>query len=182
MAMLTRRATMRILAAAPLTTMSGKVTARACSFDGINGDMVRLSDYEGPIVVVNTASKCLFAEQLRELQSLFHRYRAHGLGVIGVPSPSFGGQEFKSKAEVKAFYEENFQITFGITNITHVLGPSAHPFYVLAGSELGIPSVPRWNFHKYIVDANGNIASAFNHATSPLSPTFLRAVDKAFAA
>jgi glutathione peroxidase len=146
---------------------AGQMTAYDFAFDGIAGETVRLADWQGrPILVVNTASRCGFTHQYEGLQALYERYRERGLVVVGVPSDDFN-QELSSNAEVKEFCAVNYAIEFPMTAITPVKGRSAHPFYVWAATEAG---APRWNFHKYLVGPDGQLAGAFPTATDPTAP------------
>jgi len=123
--------------------------------------------------VVNTASMCSYTPQYDALQALADRYagRAH---VLAVPSEDFGGQEFGSEAEVKEFCEVNFGLTLPMTEITTVRGGRAHPFYAWA-AEQGV--VPRWNFHKILLDGSGRIAGEFASSVRPDSPKLTGALE-----
>lgn len=144
------------------------------SFTGIDGGKISLADFAGgPVLVVNTASRCAFTGQYDGLQALYDHRRADGLTVLGVPSNSFR-QELASEAAVKDFCEVNFSIDFPMTEIVPVTGSDAHPFYVWARSQ-GV--APSWNFHKILLDANGRIAGSFGTSVGPGSPTLARAID-----
>ena len=150
------------------------------SFTSIDGDQLPLSQYEGQaVLVVNTASRCGFTPQYDGLQKLWQDYKERGLIVIGVPSDDFGGQELASEAEVKQFCEVNFNIDFPLTAITSVKGGTAHPFYQWAGQEAGILARPKWNFHKYLVDRNGQLAASFSSMTLPTSDKIITAIETA---
>jgi glutathione peroxidase len=105
------------------------------------------------------------------------RYGDRGLVVLGVPSDDFGGQELATEAEVKDFCEVNFNISFPMTAITPVRGKSAHPFYTWAMAELGAKNAPRWNFHKYLVDGNGRLVTAFATGVDPVSGPVTEAIE-----
>lgn len=99
------------------------------SFPSIDGGTIDLDDYAGkPVLVVNTASLCGFAGQFDDLQDLHDTYAARGLVVLAVPSDDFR-QELASAAEVKEYCAANFDLTIPMTDITHVTGAEAHPFY-----------------------------------------------------
>ena len=148
-------------------------SAHGFSFEGLEGGESRLGDLAGrAILVVNTASRCGFAPQFRDLQALFDRYRERGLTVIGVPSNDFGGQEPGSAAEIKAFCTGDYGVTFPMAAKQAVIGPDAHPFYRWAARERA-SAVPRWNFHKILVDRQGALAATFD---SPVRPSDLRVV------
>ena len=150
------------------------------SFTAIDGDKLPLSQYEGrALLVVNTASRCGFTPQYDALQQIWQDYKERGLVVIGVPSDDFGGQELASEAEVKQFCEVNFNIDFPLTAITKVKGGIAHPFYLWAGQEAGMLARPKWNFHKYLIDRNGQLAASFSSMTLPTSDKIRTAIETA---
>jgi glutathione peroxidase len=143
-------------------------------FPSIDGGTLDLADYRGgPVLLVNTASRCGSTPQYDALQALWERYRARGLTVVGVPSRSFG-QELGSAGAVKEFCEVNFAIDFPMTGLVDVAGSGAHPFYARAARE-GFG--PTWNFHKILIDGEGAIVAAFDRFTPPEDPKFLAAVE-----
>ena len=152
------------------------------SFTSINEvDKINLSEFKGKtILVVNTASLCGFTYQYDDLQKLYETYSNDGLVVLGVPSNDFGNQESGSNKEVKEFCDSTFSITFPLTEKYVVKGRDAHPFFQWTKKELGfISGVPRWNFHKIIIDKNGNALEGFTALTKPSSKKFVKALEKA---
>ena len=129
-----RRSVILALLAAPLARAAFAASpAASWSFPSIDGGTLDLADFRGgPVLVVNTASRCGSTPQYDGLQALWERYRDRGLTVVGVPSKSFG-QELDSAAAVKDFCEVNFAIDFPMTGLVAVTGPDAHPFYALGG-------------------------------------------------
>ena len=156
--------------------------AYSYSFKDINEeDVINLSDYKGKtLVVVNTASLCGFTYQYDGLQKLYDDYKDQGLVVLGVPSNDFGNQESGTNSEVKEFCESTFSITFPLTEKNVVKGNDAHPFFKWSKKELGfIGGVPRWNFHKIIIDKDGNAIAGFTALTRPSSKKFISEIEKA---
>ena len=152
------------------------------SFTSINEvDKINLSEFKGKtILVVNTASLCGFTYQYDDLQKLYETYSNDGLVVLGVPSNDFGNQESGSNKEVKEFCDSTFSITFPLTEKYVVKGRDAHPFFQWTKKELGfISGVPRWNFHKIIIDKNGKALEGFTALTKPSSKKFVKALEKA---
>lgn len=169
-----------------LLQAAGPSTARAASsddayafsFSSIEGQPLPLSEYRGKaLLVVNTASFCGFTRQYADLQTVWNRYRDRGLVVIGVPSNDFGNQEPGSDAEIKQFCEVNFDVDFPLTSKEHVSGAGAHPFYRWAAGEAGAGSVPRWNFHKYLVSPDGELVASFSTMTPPTADAVTRAIE-----
>lgn len=152
-----------------LANMS-QINAYQFSFKTATGEDLDLADYQGKVLlVVNTASKCGFTSQYQTLQELYDKYKEQGLVIIGVPSADFGNQEFASENEVKEFADKEFAISFPLTAINKVSGKEAHPFYLWANSEVGFFASPKWNFHKYLIDKNGNIAKWYASTSKPNS-------------
>jgi len=172
-----------LLLASGAVADDGVRTAHEFAFKSIDGATLSLSRFEGQaVLVVNTASRCGFTRQYGELQAVWERYRDSGLVVLGVPSNDFGGQEPGTEAEIKEFCEVNFNVDFPMTAKVAVRGEEAHPFYAWAANELGPASVPRWNFHKYLIDREGRLVDWFSTPTSPTSEPVLGAIETALAA
>lgn len=155
-------------------------TAHDFKFTSIDGEAMPLSDYAGKaVLVVNTASRCGFTDQYSDLQSLWADYRDQGLVVLGVPSNDFGGQEPGAESEIKKFCEVNFDVDFPLTSKTVVQGRDAHPFYRWARETLGDDARPKWNFHKFLVGADGTLLAWFPSRDRPLSDAVKNAVVEA---
>ena len=155
-------------------------TAHDFSFISIDGGDLPLADYKGKVVLlVNTASMCGFTSQYEGLQSLWSDYRDRGLVVLGVPSDDFGGQELDTAKQVKSFCTLNYGIDFPMTDIAVVAGPNAHPYYKWIADVHGSLAIPRWNFHKHVIDADGKLVDWFASTTSPKSNRLRGAIEKA---
>lgn len=143
-------------------------------FASIEGGTLDLESFRGgPVLVVNTASRCGSTPQYDGLQALWEHYRSEGLTVVGVPSRSFG-QELADAGEVKDFCEANFAIDFPMTSLVEVRGPQAHPFYAWA-AERGY--TPDWNFYKLLLDGDGEIVAGFDRFTTPDDPALVQAIE-----
>ena len=154
--------------------------ANEFTFNDLDGSKINLKDYNNKvIVVVNVASKCGFTKQYEDLQIIWDKYQSKGLIVIGVPSNDFGAQEPGSNNEIKNFCEAKFGITFPITEKAIVKGDNAHPFYLWAKKNYGRQAVPKWNFHKIIVNRQGKIHDTFASITNPTSKRFISSIEKA---
>tara|TARA_B100001996_G_C18347080_1_gene472452 strand:- start:36 stop:551 length:516 start_codon:yes stop_codon:yes gene_type:complete len=148
------------------------------SFKSIEEGLVELKNYKGKtLVIVNVASRCGFTNQYKDLQKLWSNYKEKGLVIIGVPSNNFK-QEPDSNKEIKKFCESKFGVDFPITEKTDVVGKNAHPFFKWAKKNYGISTVPKWNFHKIIVDKNGKISNSFTSITKPYSKKFINFIEK----
>ena len=147
--------------------------------NSINGNKINLSDYKGKILlVVNVASKCGFTKQYDDLQTLYEIYKKKGLVVMGIPSNQFGGQEPATESEIKDFCETNFNITFPMTSKYNVKGDGAHPIYLWAKKTYGKSAVPKWNFHKILINKDGKVEDTFASFTSPMSKKITKKIEK----
>ena len=148
------------------------------SIESITGETINFKDYKNKIIlVVNTASYCGFTKQYEELQELWNLYREKGLIVLGVPSNSFN-QEKSNNVDVKKFCEVNFNINFPLSTITEVKGENAHEIFKWAKKNYGNSAVPKWNFHKILVNKQGKIHKTFNSFTNPTSKKIISEIDK----
>ena len=144
----------------------------------INNEIINLDQYKGKtILLVNVASKCGFTKQYAGLQELYEKYRDKDFYVIGVPSNQFGGQEPGSNAEIKNFCETNFNITFPLTDKVDVKGDNAHEIYKWAKKNYGNSAVPKWNFHKILINKDGKIHETFGSFTDPLSKKIITNIE-----
>ena len=143
------------------------------------GQIINFSRYNGKtILLINVASKCGFTKQYAGLQKLYENYRDKGLIVIGIPSNQFGGQEPGTNKEIKNFCETNFNISFLITEKVLVKGVNAHPIYLWAKDNHGNSTVPKWNFHKILINKNGKVQNTFNSLVSPLSKKIIKEIEQ----
>ena len=148
------------------------------SIESITGETINFKDYKNKIIlVVNTASYCGFTKQYDELQELWDLYKEKGLIVLGVPSNSFN-QEKNNNADIKEFCEVNFNINFPLTTITEVKGENAHEIFKWAKENHGNKAVPKWNFHKILINKNGKIEETFSSFTKPMSKKLIDKIEE----
>jgi len=152
------------------------------SFNTIDGKALPLAEFKGKaVLIVNTASACGFTPQYAGLQTLWEQYRDRGLVVLGVPSNDFGAQEPGDENAIAAFCTERYAVDFPMTEKVTVIGGDAHPFYGWIAESLGEDAAPRWNFHKYLIDAGGDLAAMWPSQVEPLSEEVIEAVEAALA-
>ena len=145
--------------------------------ESISGKIINFSEYKNKVVlIVNTASYCGFTKQYEELQKLWDIYKSKGLIVLGIPSNSFN-QEKKNDSEVKEFCEVNFNINFPLSSITEVKGKNAHEIFKWAENNHGKSAIPKWNFHKILINKEGNIEDTFTSFTKPLSKKIVNKIE-----
>ncbi|PRY22549.1 glutathione peroxidase [Aliiruegeria haliotis] len=160
---------LRILTLTFLIVLGHQVNAETVSgeFTSIDGGVISLEDWRGgPVLVVNTASRCGFTRQYDDLQALHDRYQARGLRVLAVPSNDFR-QELATAEQVKDFCAVNFDLDLPMTDITHVRGKRAHTFYKDVRAATGF--APRWNFNKVLVGPDGTVVKTWPARTNPQS-------------
>ena len=147
-------------------------------FNDIEGNIIKLSDYENKIiVVVNVASRCGFTNQYNGLQKLWVDYKDKDVVVLGVPTNDFK-QEPGSNNEIRKFCETNFNVNFPMTEKVSVIGEKSHPFYKWAKNNHGKNAIPKWNFHKIIIGKDGKVADTFASITKPSSNKFIKFIEK----
>ena len=155
-----------------------KKTFYELEMESISGEIINFVNFKNKVVLlVNTASYCGFTKQYSDLQKLWDKYRIKGLIVIGIPSNSFN-QEKSSNIEVKKFCELNFNINFPITAITDVKGKNAHDVFLWAKDNYGSSAVPKWNFHKILINKKGNVEDSFTSFTNPMSNKLIKKIEQ----
>lgn len=137
----------------------------------IDGTPVDLSRYRGKVLlIVNTASECGFTPQYAGLEQLYRQFHARGLEVLGFPCNQFKHQEPGTEAEIGAFCEKNFGVSFPLFAKVDVNGGNAHPLYRHLKREapgvLGTQAV-KWNFTKFLVDREGRVLKRYAPRTKP---------------
>ena len=148
-------------------------------FKDLDGSILSLSEYKGKvIVIVNVASRCGFTSQYEDMQKVWMKYQEKGVVILGVPSNDFGNQEPGSNEDIKNFCEAKFGISFPMTEKVLVKGTEAHPFYIWARENHGKSAIPKWNFHKIIINKDGKVAETFSSITSPSSNKFIKTLEK----
>ncbi len=139
--------------------------------ESIDGGTIDFSRYKGKkILVVNTASKCGYTPQYKDLEALYEQYKGK-LVVIGFPANNFGGQEPGSNADIKEFCEENYKVSFPMAAKVSVKGSDVHPLYkwLTNKSENGVLDASvSWNFNKFLLDENGVLIAHFPSKVKPM--------------
>ncbi len=139
----------------------------------IDGREFKLSSLKGKkVLVVNTASKCGFTPQYKDLQSLYESYSSKGFVIIGFPANNFLNQEPGSNSDIRQFCTDKYQVTFPMMEKVSVKGKDIDPIYkwLTTKSENGVMDAPvSWNFQKFMIDENGNLAGMVPPKESPKS-------------
>ena len=142
-----------------------------------DGTEVALKSYEGKaLLIVNTASKCGFTPQYEGLEALNRKYRDKGLVVIGFPCDQFGHQEPGDDAQIASFCALNYGVTFPMFAKVKTKGDGQSSVFAFLSAK---HPKPRWNFYKYLIGRDGEVADYFVSITSPDSKRLRRAIDRA---
>jgi glutathione peroxidase len=125
-----------------------------------------LCQYRGKVVlIVNTASFCGYTHQYEGLEALYRKYKDRGLVVVGFPSNDFGGQEPGTNNEIAEFCRLTYGVEFPMFEKSSVTSIKTNPLYAELRARTG--QVPQWNFHKYLVDRDGNHVTSFASRAEP---------------
>lgn len=136
----------------------------------LQGKTVKMEAYKGKtVLVVNTASKCGLTPQFEGLEELYKKYQDKGLVILGFPCNQFANQEPGDEKSISEGCMINYGVTFPMFSKIDVNGDSAHPLYKYLKSELGgiLGSKIKWNFTKFLIDAEGNSVKRFAPTTKP---------------
>jgi glutathione peroxidase len=141
--------------------------------DDIEGHPVRLDRYRGKVLlIVNTASKCGFTPQYQGLETLYRKYRAQGLEVLGFPCNQFGGQEPGSEQEIATFCTANYDVTFPMFSKIDVNGDATSSLYrYLKHEKPGVlrTEAIKWNLTKFLIDREGRVVARYAPNDTPES-------------
>lgn len=146
----------------------------------IDGKKTPLSAYAGKVaVVVNTASKCGYTPQYKDLEALYEKYKDKGLVVLGFPSNDFGAQEPGTNAEIKKFCDLNFKVSFPLFAKNPVKGTEKQPVYqyLTEKTDAKLQGDISWNFEKFVVDKNGTVVARYKSAVKPLDSELEKTVE-----
>lgn len=133
--------------------------------------------FKGKVVlIVNTASKCAYTSQYEGLEALYAKYKTRGLIVAGFPSNDFAGQEPGTEKQIQQFCRLTYGVQFPMFEKTNVKGPNAEPLYRHLSTVTA--DVPKWNFHKYLIDRNGKVITSFPSQVDPANPLLVQAIEK----
>jgi glutathione peroxidase len=164
----------------PTETAAAPGTVYDFTLKSIDGKDVKLSKYKGKkILIVNTASKCGYTPQYKELEELSKKY-AGKVVVLGFPSDSFN-QELASNEEVASFCEKNYGVTFPLFQTVAVKGDNATPLYKFLSDKDkngAVSEAPSWNFCKYLINEKGQVVKFYPSKVKPLSEELVADITK----
>lgn len=150
----------------------------------LSGESTSLASFDGPVLVVNVASKCGLTPQYAGLEKLAEDYRDRGLTVVGVPCNQFMGQEPGTAEEIETFCSTTYGVTFPLLEKTDVNGDDRHPLYAeltKAQDAEGAAGDIQWNFEKFLLDTDGTVIGRFRPRIEPESDEIVGAIESALA-
>jgi glutathione peroxidase len=169
--------------AGPVTHDAAPGAVYELPLTAIDGTPFDAASLRGKVVMfVNVASKCGYTPQYDALQALYLAKQEQGLVIVGVPSNQFAGQEPGTAEEIVTFCRMNYGVTFPLLEKAQVNGGGRVPLYRwLIGSKVGGGKDIGWNFEKFIVGRDGEVAARFSSKVRPDDPTVTAAIDAALA-
>ncbi len=165
----------------------------------IDGTADSLANHKGNVLlVVNVASKCGLTPQYEGLEAIYKKYNDQGFEVLGFPANDFRGQEPGTNEEIAEFCSVNYGVSFPLFAKADVSGPDKQPLYAqltqAVPTKQGDPESMRerfrgmgmepsedpevlWNFEKFLIGRDGNVAGRFAPATAPSDPILVDAIE-----
>ena len=150
------------------------------SFKSLDGKDVKMSSFKGKkILIVNTASKCGFTKQYKDLQALYSEY-GNDLVIIGFPANNFGNQEPGTNGDIQEFCEQNYGVEFLMAEKVEVKDDQIDPLfkYLTSQDNPDFKGDIKWNFEKFLIDENGKLVHRYRSAVNPLADEIVNWVKK----
>lgn len=122
-------------------------------------------------MIVNTASECGLTPQFDQLEDLYDEYRNSNFEILGFPSNDFAEQDPGTNEDIAAFCQKNYGVTFPMMSKIVVKGEGQHPLFQWLTSKTG--EDVKWNFHKFLIDEQGNFVKDVQPQTLPIDETVL---------
>lgn len=141
--------------------------------NSLDGKAVDFNQYRGKkLLIVNTASNCVYTKQLEDLQTFHETYP--DVKVLGFPSNNFLWQEPGSNAEIATFCQKNYGVTFQMFEKLSVKGRDQHALYQWLAFKSG--QKPSWNFCKYLIDKSGEVIGFYGPKVNPLDDRIINKI------
>jgi glutathione peroxidase len=148
----------------------------------LTGQDVDLSQYQGKVVLIaNTASKCGYTPQYKDLEAIYKKYHDKGLVVLGFPANNFKEQEPGSDEQIAEFCEKNFGVTFPMFSKVSVKGDDQAPLFKYLIDHAPETGDIKWNFEKFLIGRDGKIVARYRSKTNPSSDEVTKAIEQELA-
>ena len=159
--------------------LSAKVDAMQIPFNTIDGKATNLDAYKGKVIlIVNVASKCGHTPQYKGLEQLYETYKDKGFVILGFPANNFGNQEPGTNQEIEKFCTTTYNVTFPMMSKVSVLGNDIHPLFSYLTEKSSLPGPIKWNFSKFLVNKQGELAARFPSEVEPLDSNLVAKVEE----
>lgn len=146
------------------------------TINGLDGKPVDFDQFRGKnLLIVNTASRCGYTPQYETLQQLHVQY-GDRVVVLGFPANNFLWQEPGDNADIAAFCQKNYGVTFQMFEKISVKGKDQHPLYRWLAAKSG--KKPSWNFCKYLIGRNGEVTGFYGPKVSPMDESILNKINR----
>jgi len=161
-------------------TMVATKSIHDFNFPSIEGGVIDFSAFKGKkLLIVNTASDCMYTDQYKQLQEL-HETHGATLAIVGFPSNDFGEQEPGTDREIKNFCSYKYGVTFPLTSKSEVIGSAMNPVFKWLTSREFKNDLNKsivWNFQKFLLDEEGQLIAVFPPAADPINDELLALLD-----
>lgn len=164
---------MAALPSALVAQESGFYSFKVKTLEGQDFDLSQLKGKK--VMIVNTASRCGFTPQFKDLEDLYEKYQGE-LVILGFPANNFANQEPLSATEIRDFCTNSYGVTFQMMEKISVKGDDMDPLYKWLTSKAlnGVmDSEVKWNFQKYLIDEKGNLVDVIYTKEKPGSEKVL---------
>lgn len=163
-------------------SLNAQKSVHEFTVENIFGEEISLSEFKGKkIMIVNVASKCGLTPQYELLQDLYENYSEKNFVIIGFPANNFLNQEPGTNDEIVEFCQANYGVTFPMMSKISVKGDDIHPLYqwLTDKKKNGVWSGEvQWNFHKFLIDEEGNFIKSISPRTSPMDEEIIQWIEK----
>lgn len=145
----------------------------------MDGKDIKLADYKGKVLlIVNVASKCGYTKQYKGLQEIYDKYNSRGFEILAFPCNQFGGQEPGTNEEIAEFCSANFGVTFKLFDKIDVNGNKRSPLYERLTNNSAVDKGDiKWNFEKFLIAKNGDIAARYSTKVDPTNSELISALE-----
>ena len=154
-----------------------KETIYQYKVEDLSGNAFDFASLKGKkVMIVNTASKCGLTPQYKDLEAIYKQYKDKGFVIVGFPANNFASQEPGTNAEIGAFCQQNYGVTFPMMDKVSVKGDDMCEVYkfLTQKSKNGLQdSEVEWNFQKYLINEKGELVKVIKPKTLPTDPEII---------
>lgn len=171
-----------LFSALALGTINDSKSIHQFTVQDINGENFDMASLKGKkVMIVNTASKCGLTPQYEQLETIYQKYKDKNFTIVGFPANDFMSQEPGSNEEIAAFCQKNYGVSFPMMSKISVKGSDMHPVYQFLTEKKynGVEdSKVKWNFQKYLINAEGKLEKVIPPSTKPDDAEIIAWIEK----